>query len=83
MPTSQCKSSGAALIKDRVCFDTGSEKLMLDGIFELDTKMRYNKIKKVTVISVTTGSGVYTIGQELENLPILLWTVIDCLNCNC
>lgn len=78
MPTSQSKSSGAALIKDRVCFDTGSEKLMLDGIFELDTKMRYKKIKKAMVVSVTTGSETYTTGQELENLPILLWTVIDC-----
>lgn len=83
MPTSQIKTSSTPLIKDTACFDTGAEKIMLYGLFELGNNLKYKKARYVTVKSVTLGSTNYQVGDILEKVNISSWTEIECLNCNC
>ena len=83
MPTSQVRTSSIPLVKDTACFDTGSEKIMLNGLFEIDGNLNYKKSRFSIVESVTSTSTNYEVGAILEKVDISAWTKIECLNCNC
>jgi hypothetical protein len=83
MPVYQYGSTSNALIKDKLCFNTGTEKLMLEGIFEMNKKLVYKKIKKATVLSAESTSTNYAKEDVISNVNISSWTVIDCLTCPC